>query len=105
MRNRANTPPRDENDFIRGGSAGIDRQAVQPETPPLPQKTTKAKAKPVSISFAEENLQAIDNIIKDEVMAGHTRTNRSDVVRAAVMALGKLPQEQINLLIKKAKLQ
>lgn len=43
MRNRSNTPSRSENDFIHGGTAGIDKSDNK-------NKIAK-KAKPVSISF------------------------------------------------------
>ena len=51
MRNRANTPSRDEAAFINGGTAGIDNTKVTSERP-----LAVSKAKPVSISFFEENL-------------------------------------------------
>lgn len=101
MRNRANTPPRDEASFIHGGSAGIDK----PSEALAPKKPLVSKAKPVSISLAEENLKAIDDVIRDEMMAGNSRVNRSDVVRAAVMGLEKLSQDEIRLLIERAKLR
>lgn len=98
MRNRANTPPRDEVAFINGGTAGIDN----------PQKTSDktqvaSKAKPVSISFFEDNLKDIDNIIREEMVSGNTRVNRSDVVRAAVEALKKLSKSDISTLISNTK--
>lgn len=101
MRNRANTPPRDESTFIHGGTAGIDTK--QEDKP----KATKvsSRAKPVSISFAEENLRAIDDVIRGEMQSGTPRVNRSDVVRAAVMGLENLSKTEISELIKKAKLK
>lgn len=103
MRNRANTPPRNEDAFIHGGSASISSPAPQPLTESAPRKSSKAK--PVSISFAEENLSLIDEYIKKEIVAGRTRVNRSDIVRAAIMGLDKLSEEEIAELIQKAKLQ
>ncbi|ARF52379.1 hypothetical protein [Pantoea stewartii] len=101
MRNRSHTPPRDEAAFIHGGSAGLS--AKETELPS--KKQASGKAKPVSISLADENLRAIDNVIKDEMLSGRTRVNRSDVVRAAVMALDTLSREEITQLIEKAKLK
>jgi len=101
VRNRANTPPRDEAAFIHGGTAGIDiKQEEKPKAP-----KTGSKAKPVSISLAEENLSAIDDVIRREMQSGNHRVNRSDVVRAAVMGLGNLSKADISELIKKAKLK
>ncbi|CAK6501361.1 MAG: hypothetical protein E6Z83_19220 [Pantoea sp.] len=98
MRNRANTPPKDENAFINGGTAGLNA---------VPEKvsTVKSKAKPVSISFADTNLKSIDNCIRDEMNNTGHRVNRSDVVRAAVMAFESLNQHERSELIQKAKLQ
>lgn len=99
MRNRANTPPKDENAFINGGTAGLN--AAVPEKVSI----VKTKAKPVSISFADSNLKSIDNCIRDEMNNTGYRVNRSDVVRAAVMAFEKLNQNERSELIQKAKLQ
>ena len=82
MRNRANTPSRDEAAFINGGTAGIDNTKVTSERP-----LAVSKTKPVSISFFEENLKDIDDLIAGEMISGKSRVNRSDVVRAAVEAL------------------
>ncbi|WP_312319055.1 hypothetical protein [Atlantibacter hermannii] len=101
MRNRSNTPPKDESAFINGGSAGLNTEENKPEI----KKTVVSKAKPVSISLADENLRAIDNIIKNEMVEGGVRVNRSDVVRAAVMGLEKLTKAEISKLIEKAKLK
>lgn len=98
MRNRANTPPKDESDFINGGTAGVN---VVPEK----STTVKSKAKPVSISFADVNLKSIDNAIRDEMNNSGLRVNRSDVVRAAVMAFESLSLSERSKLIKKAKMQ
>jgi len=98
VRNRANTPPKDENAFINGGTAGLN--AVSEKV-----STVKTKAKPVSISFADTNLKSIDNCIRDEMNNTGHRVNRSDVVRAAVMAFEKLHQNERSELIQKAKLQ
>ena len=98
MRNRANTPPRDEASFISGGTAGLDKvQEVK--------QKTSAKAKPVSISFSELNLESIDSHIRNEMMSGNSRVNRSDVVRAAIMGLEQLSKSEISVLIKKAKMK
>lgn len=101
MRNRAHTPPRDEASFINGGSAGLT--VKHPDEPD--KKPAGSKAKPVSISLAEENLNSIDNIIREEMLSGRSRVNRSDVVRAAVMALENLPTDEISQLIEKSKLK
>nr|WP_318384843.1 hypothetical protein [uncultured Enterobacter sp.] len=101
MRNRAHTPPKDEASFIHGGSAGLNTTEVEAST----KKPTASKAKPVSISLADENLRAIDNVIREEMLSGRTRANRSDVVRAAVMALEMLTKDEISQLIEKAKLK
>ncbi|WP_435583504.1 hypothetical protein [Klebsiella pneumoniae] len=99
MRNRANTPSRDEAAFINGGTAGIDNTKVTSERP-----LAVSKAKPVSISFFEENLKDIDNIfITGEMISGKSRVNRSDVVRAAVEALKSLSKTEISRLIAEAK--
>lgn len=98
MRNRVNTPPKDENAFINGGTAGLN--AVSEKV-----STVKTKAKPVSISLADSNLKSIDNCILDEMNNTGHRVNRSDVVRAAVMAFEKLNQNERSELIQKAKLQ
>ena len=73
MRNRANTPSRDEAAFINGGTAGIDNTKVTSERP-----LAVSKAKPVSISFFEENLKDIDDLITGEMISGKSRVNRSD---------------------------
>jgi len=101
MRNRSNTPPKDESAFINGGSAGLNAEENKPEI----KKAAMSKAKPVSISLADENLRAIDNVIKNEMLEGGGRVNRSDVVRAAVMGLEKLTKAEISKLIEKAKLK
>jgi chromosome partitioning protein len=80
VRNRAHTPPRDEASFINGGTAGLTAKNQMNQIKPA-----TSKAKPVSISLAEENLNSIDNVIKERLSGN--RRNRSDVVRAAVMAL------------------
>lgn len=98
MRNRANTSPKDESAFINGGTAGV---TVVPEK----STTVKSKAKPVSISFADVNLKSIDSAIRDEMNNSGLRVNRSDVVRAAVMAFESLSISERSVLIKKAKMQ
>ncbi|QZY97809.1 hypothetical protein [Pantoea dispersa] len=98
MRNRSNTPPKDESAFINGGSAGLG--LVQEK-----KHESKSKAKPVSISFAESNLSAIDNCIRDEMNKSGTRVNRSDIVRAAITKFENLNTEERSELIKNAKLQ
>lgn len=95
MRNRSNTPSRSENDFIHGGTAGIDKSDNKT-------KIVK-KAKPVSISFFEENLNDIDSIIRNEMVSGNARVNRSDVIRAAVSALKNLSETEISRLISEKK--
>ncbi len=97
MRNRANTPSRDEAAFINGGTAGIDNTKVTSERP-----LAVSKAKPVSIFF-EENLKDIDDLITGEMISGKSRVNRSDVVRAAVEALKSLSKTEISRLIAEAK--
>lgn len=101
MRNRAHTPPRDEASFINGGTAGLTAKNLDEPG----KKTAGSKAKPVSISLADENLNSIDNIIREEMLSGSSRVNRSDVVRAAVMALGNLSREEISQLIEKSRLK
>lgn len=101
MRNRSQTPAKDENSFINGGTAGLNTKAVEPNT----KMPATSKAKPVSISLAEDNLRAIDNVIRDEMLSVGKRVNRSDVVRAAVMGLDKLSKDEISQLIEKAKLK
>ncbi|MCP5927165.1 hypothetical protein NL327_25130 [Klebsiella pneumoniae] len=98
MRNRANTPSRDEAAFINGGTAGIDNTKVTSERP-----LAVSKAKPVSISFFEGNLKDIDDLITGEMISGKSRVNRSDVVRAAVEALKSLSKTEISRLIAEAK--
>ena len=98
MRNRSNTPPKDESAFINGGSAGLG--LVQEK-----KHESNSKAKPVRISFAESNLSAIDNCIRDEMNKSGTRVNRSDIVRAAITKFENLNTEERSELIKNAKLQ
>ena len=98
MRNRANTPPRDEAAFINGGTAGIDSAKGTAE-----KSLVVIKAKPVSISFFEENLKDIDDLITAEMVSGKGRVNRSDVVRAAVEALKSLSKTEVSRLIAEAK--
>lgn len=100
MRNRAHIPPRDEAAFINGGTAGTDKPAKQPE-----KSRVVSKAKPVSISLFEDNLTDIDNIIREEMVSGSARVNRSDVMRAAVEALKKLSKSEISTLIQEVKLK
>ncbi|ORM59854.1 hypothetical protein PRCB_13255 [Pantoea rodasii] len=98
MRNRSNTPPKDESAFINGGSAGLGLvKEIKTDA--------RSKAKPVSISFAVANLNSIDNCIRDEMNNSGTRVNRSDIVRAAIMKFENLNSEERSELIKKAKLQ
>jgi chromosome partitioning protein len=98
LRNRANTPPRDEAAFINGGTAGTEKAAKN-----LEKSRLVSKAKPVSISLFEDNLTDIDNIIREEMVSGSARVNRSDVMRAAVEALKKLSKSEISILIQEAK--
>ena len=98
MRNRANTPPKDEAAFIHGGSAVTDNQLKNTKSPAVTQK-----AKPVSISFFDDNLRDIDEIIREEMISGNTRVNRSDVVRAAINALKKLSKTDVSVLISEAR--
>ncbi|MDN4130032.1 hypothetical protein [Pantoea ananatis] len=98
MRNRANTPPRDETAFINGGTASTDKVSQ-----PVAKSRVISKAKPVSISLFEDNLADIDDIIRDEMVSGSARVNRSDVMRAAVEALKKLTKSEISILIQEAK--
>ncbi|CBJ48213.1 hypothetical protein [Erwinia amylovora] len=103
MRNRARTIKRDEADFINSGTANVNGQNTAPQS--VNKSAPKIKARPVSISFANENLLSIDEHIKSEVLAGNSRVNRSDIVRAAIMALDNLPREDIARLIQRAKMQ
>ncbi|EEW0009753.1 hypothetical protein B1F89_004827, partial [Shigella sonnei] len=73
MRNRANTSPRDEAAFINGGTAGLDNTKKSSD-----KSSVVSKAKPVSISFFEENLKDIDALITAEMVSGKGRVNRSD---------------------------
>ncbi|ECS6589173.1 Par-like protein [Salmonella enterica subsp. enterica serovar Newport] len=57
----------------------------------------------MSISFFEENLKDIDDLIMAEMVSGKGRVNRSDVVRAAVEALKTLSKTDISRLIAEAK--
>ncbi|EDY3919733.1 Par-like protein [Salmonella enterica subsp. enterica serovar Infantis] len=57
----------------------------------------------MSISFFEENLKDIDDLITAEIVSGKGRVNRSDVVRAAVEALTTLSKTEISRLIAEAK--
>ena len=98
MRNRSNIPPRDEASFINGGTAGIDNSKRSPD-----KSSIVSKAKPVSISFFEENLKDIDDLITAEMVSGKGRVNRSDVVRAAVEALKTLSKTEVSRLIAKVK--
>lgn len=98
MKNRSNKPSLAETAFIHGGSAGIDKSATVPD-----KKQSIHKAKPVSISFFEDNLNDIDSIIRNEMISGCARVNRSDVVRAAVSALKNQSKSEISRLINEAK--
>ncbi len=101
MRNRSQITSRDESAFINGGTAGVE--VLKEQSKPEPRIVSKAK--PVSISFADEHLNAIDEVIRGEMVSGTPRVNRSDVVRAAVMGLSKLSKSEISDLIKQAKLK
>ncbi|ECU3077705.1 Par-like protein [Salmonella enterica subsp. enterica serovar Typhimurium] len=57
----------------------------------------------MSVSFFEENLKDIDELITAEMVSGKGRVNRSDVVRAAIEALKTLPKTEISRLIAVAK--
>ncbi|MCH9271787.1 hypothetical protein [Pantoea ananatis] len=98
MRNRANTPPRDEAAFINGGTASTDKPTKNADKSRL-----VSKAKPVSVSLFEDNLTDIDNIIRQEMVTGSTRVNRSDVMRAALEALKKLSKTEVSNLIQEAR--
>ncbi|WP_130100436.1 hypothetical protein [Siccibacter turicensis] len=101
MRNRTNIPPRDEAAFINGGTAGIDKATPEKTT----QRKQNAKAKPISFSLTEENLVNIDAVIRDAMNAGITGVGRSDVVRAALIALEKLSKDEVASLVRDAKLR
>lgn len=98
MRNGANTPPRDEAAFINGGTADLDNAKKSSD-----KSSVVSKAKPVSISFFEENLKDIDDLITAKMVSGKGKVNRSDVVRAAVEALTTLSKTEISRLIAEAK--
>ncbi|XUV16570.1 hypothetical protein ACRHHK_23015 (plasmid) [Salmonella enterica subsp. enterica serovar Infantis] len=98
MRNGANTPPRDEAAFINGGTADLDNAKKSSD-----KSSVVSKAKPVSISFFEENLKDIDDLITAKMVSGKGKVNRSDVVRAAVEALTTLSKTKISRLIAEAK--
>lgn len=98
MRNRANTPPKDESAFINGGTADLGTHQKQRSEP-------KSKAKPVSISFAEKDLESINKCIRDEMIHTGRRVNRSDVVRAAIIAFETLSNSERTELIESAKMQ
>lgn len=100
MRNRANTPSRDEAAFINGGTAATDKRVNY-----TAKSRVVSKAKPVSVSLFEDNLTDIDNIIREEMVSGSARINRSDVMRAAVEALKKLSKSEISTLIQETKLK
>lgn len=102
MRNRSNTPSRSETDFVNGGSAGTT--ITNPTSNSIAARKS-AKAQPVSISFAEENLLAIRKYIKDETLRGDERVNRSDIVRAALIGFESFSEAERSELIKKARLQ
>lgn len=98
MRNRANVPPRDETAFINGGTASTDKPSNLPTKPRI-----SDKAKPVSVSLFDENLRDIDTIIRDEMVSGNVRVNRSDVMTAAVESLKRLEKREISMLIQESK--
>ncbi|EMC7720527.1 ribbon-helix-helix domain-containing protein (plasmid) [Escherichia coli] len=102
MRNRANTSPRDEAAFINGGTAGLDK-GFDNTKKSSDKSSVVSKAKPVSISFFEENLKDIDALITAEMVSGKGRVNRSDVVRAAVEALKTLSKTEVSRLIAEVK--
>lgn len=107
MRNRSGVSKEREDDFINGGSAALAVKTDLPErsVDPEPVKKSKAKAKPVSISFTDENLKDIDNHIRNEILNGGSRVNRSDIVRAAIHGLERFSAAEISALIGKARLQ
>ncbi|ERK09431.1 hypothetical protein L579_1213 [Pantoea sp. AS-PWVM4] len=94
-----------ENDFINGGTAALSPNTAPDVNAVEAEPVKKAKAKPVSISFTDENLSEIDNRIRNEILAGGTRVNRSDIVRAAILGLERFSDEEISVLISRAKLQ
>ncbi|EOW6411114.1 MULTISPECIES: hypothetical protein [Cronobacter] len=98
MRNRVNTPVRDEDAFINAGTATAASTTAQ-------ENKKSSRAKPVSISLSEDNLALIDSYIASEASKGSVRVNRSDVVRAAIMGLEQLSSDEISALISQAKLQ
>lgn len=98
MRNRANTPPKDESAFINGGTAGLGMTQKPPSK-------AKSKAKPVSISLAEKDLDSINNCIRDEMIHSGHPVNRSDIVRAAIIAFEKLSHTERTELIESARMQ
>lgn len=103
MRNRAGIVKEREDAFINGGSAEL-KQPI-PEPKPVPESAKKVKARPVSISFTDSNLEAIDTHLRNEIMSGNARVNRSDIVRAAILSLENLSSDEISKLIASAKLQ
>ncbi|WP_224170182.1 division plane positioning ATPase MipZ [Escherichia coli] len=84
--------------FINGGTAGLDNTKKSSD-----KSSVVSKAKPVSISFFEENLKDIDALITAEMVSGKGRVNRSDVVRAAVEALKTLSKTEVSRLIAEVK--
>ena len=105
MRNRSGVTKDRENDFINGGTAALSPSVIEDTPAAEAEPVKKAKAKPVSISFTDDNLREIDNRIRNEILAGGTRVNRSDIVRAAIIGLERFSDEEISQLIRKAKLQ
>lgn len=94
MRNRANTTPRNENDFINGGSAGVGMPKVKP---------AKSKTQPVTVSLNQEVLDSMDAHRQNAALTGLVGVSRTDIVRAAMMALNALPEDKAAEIIRAVK--
>lgn len=65
-----------------------------PSTPPPPQKAKPDHYKIVCISLYREDLEHVDSLVRTLKARGHTKANRSSVIRYALQAVdvAKMPK-------------
>ncbi len=95
MRNRANTTPRNEDEFISAGTANTPVTDT-----PTPVAKGRTKSKPVTVSLTDRYLTQITTHLQHAAVEGEVSLTRTDVVKAGLLALAALPPEKVLALLK-----
>lgn len=90
MRNRANTTPRNEDEFISAGTANIPVSDA-----PAPVAKGRTKSKPVTVSLTDRYLTQITTHLQHAAAEGEVSMTRTDVVKAGLLVLAELPPEKL----------